>query len=82
MLTVLLPKIYNLLSIYKPVIVILTDTRHKQTPWFHFLGYTLYHAPTPDIVGGVIILVRSDIPSCPATKPFNSPHIGTALPLK
>jgi Reverse transcriptase (RNA-dependent DNA polymerase)/Endonuclease-reverse transcriptase len=68
----LLPEIHNLLSTYKPIVVILTDTRHKQRPWFNFLGYTLYHAPTPDIVGGVIVLVRSDIPSRPAPSPFNS----------
>jgi hypothetical protein len=59
----LIPKIHLLLTSHRPVIAILTDTRLKGAPWFYFEGYKLYHTLTPDMAGGIIILVRADVPS-------------------
>lgn len=67
-----IPEIHELLATHRPIVVVLTDTRLKEAPWFYFQGYQLYHAPTQDRAGGVIILIRTDIPNRLATSPFNS----------
>lgn len=58
-----IPEIHLLLTSHRPVVAVLTDTRLKGAPWFYFQGYKIYHTPTPDMAGGVIVLVRADIPS-------------------
>jgi hypothetical protein len=56
----LISEIHLLLTSHRPVIAVLTDTRLKGAPWFYFEGYKLYHTPTLDMSGGVIVLVRAD----------------------
>jgi hypothetical protein len=55
----LLLEFHLLLTSHRPVIAVPTDTRLKGAPWFYFEGYKLYHTPTPDMAGGVIVLVRA-----------------------
>jgi hypothetical protein len=67
-----IPAINPLLATHRPMVVVLTDARLKEAPWFYFQGYQLYHSPTPNSDGGIIILIRSVIPNRLATPTFNS----------
>ena len=67
-----IPEIHQLLATHHPIVAVLTGTRLKEAPWFYFHNFQLYHTPSPDGVGEVIILIRRDIPSRLATPNFNS----------